>query len=286
MLIIKNDLTIGSLLVFSSYLGQLSQSIYAISGADADLIANMPHTERLLEELSQNEITESKIELDDCKSIKLENVSFSYPNSDFKIINNINLEIKKGDRIAIIGHSGCGKTTLLKLITGILSPDSGKITYNEIDSKLVDIDSLHAAMNYIMQENFLLNTTIRENLLYGNSNASDTQILAACEKALLVEFVNTLPDGLDTIIGEKGIKLSGGQRQRIVLARMFLNSSNVYIFDEATSNLDPHNESLIHNAINNIDPDKIVIIVSHRKSSLNLCNKFFSLENESFVSNF
>ena len=128
-----------------------------------------------------------------------------------------------------------------------------------------------------MQENILFNTTIRENLLYGKENASDNELWEACRKAYIDEFVSGLPMGLDTVIGEKGIRLSGGQRQRFVLARLFLRNVDIYILDEATSALDQYSENIIQDALKSISEDKTIIVVSHRESSIQFCNKRIEL---------
>ena len=129
-----------------------------------------------------------------------------------------------------------------------------------------------------MQENMLFNSTIRENLLYGKNNANDDELLEACKKAYIYDFITGLQDGLDTVIGEHGIKLSGGQRQRIVLARLFLRDVDIFIFDEATNALDQYSENIVHDAIRNIANDKTIIVVAHRESSIRLCDRIIELE--------
>lgn len=287
ILIMKNALTIGDLLVFAMYFDQVSQSIKAISSSDADLIASMPYTERLVAELTKDfSDKKTKRIITECESIVLENVHYTYPKAPNEVISNVSLRINRGDRIAITGCSGSGKTTLLKLITGMIMPTSGKILCNNISMEEVNLDTFHSRIGFVMQENALFNTTLRENLLYGDMNATDEELIDACRKAYLSDFIDSLPNGLETIIGERGIKLSGGQRQRLVLARLFLKSPDIYIFDEATSHLDPQGETFIHDVLRNIDSDKIIIVVSHRKSSLRLCNKNFSVEKGTFIQTF
>lgn len=210
ILIMENVLSIGNLLVFVMYFDQLSQSIKAISSSDADLIACMPYTERLFDELAKDfSDKETKDIITKCDEIVLENVHYSYPKSENEVIKNVSLRIKKGDRIAITGCSGSGKTTLLKLITGMIMPTSGKILCNNINMDEINVDTLHSRIGFVMQENALFNTTLKENLLYGDMNANDEEIFEACRKAYLSDFIDSLPDGLETIIGERGIKLSG-----------------------------------------------------------------------------
>jgi ABC-type multidrug transport system fused ATPase/permease subunit len=132
---------------------------------------------------------------------------------------------------------------------------------------------MHGRIGYVMQENTLFNDTIRENLFYGREGAADEELREACRKAYILDFIDSLPDGFDTVIGEKGVKLSGGQRQRLVLARLFLRDVDVFIFDEATSALDQYSESMVYEALRDIPRDKTIIIVSHRESSIRLCDR-------------
>lgn len=274
-LIIMGKLQISDLLVFAMYYGMLSNSVNIISSNDAELQSNMPYTDRLIESLKTKENNRRKggIVPNDSNTISFANVSFAYPNTDNAILSDFNLEIKKGERIAITGKSGCGKTTLLKLMTNMITPTNGKVSFAGIDLNDIDLNVMHSRFGFVMQENMLFNTTIRENLLYGKNDASDDEIKEACKKAYIIDFIDNLPEGYDTIIGEKGIKLSGGQRQRLVLARLFLRNVEVFIFDEATSALDQYSENIIHDAIRNIAKDKTIIVVAHRESSIRLCDR-------------
>ncbi len=279
LLIINGELEISSLLVFASYYGTLSNSVRTLSDADANLKSNMPYSDRLLEELNRVPIASKQgIVPDSSNIIEFENITFAYDRENGNVISNFNLRIEKGERVAITGKSGCGKTTVLKLICGMLMPNSGKVSFSGVDIKDIDISAMHSHIGFIMQENLLFNTTIRENLLYGNNNASEDELIEALKKAYIYDFVKELPDRLDTVIGERGIKLSGGQKQRIVLARMFLRDVDVYIFDEATSALDQYSENFIHEAIETIAPDKTIIIVAHRESSISLCDRKITLD--------
>jgi ATP-binding cassette subfamily B protein/subfamily B ATP-binding cassette protein MsbA len=274
LLVVHGKMDIGNLLVFVVYYKMTSNAIQTLSSADAEMQSAMPYTQRMLESLSiPSEANEQGLEiLKSIDSIELSNVTFSYDGQE-NVIQNFNLNIEKGDRVAISGRSGGGKTTLLKLIFGILVPSCGQITYSGIDSLRLTPDSLFARVGIVMQENLLFNTTIRENLYYGKNGASDEELIQACSNANILDFIHSLPDKFETVIGEKGIKLSGGQKQRIVLARLFLRDVDVYAFDEATSALDQQNESIIQDTLQNISNEKIVLVVSHRHSSLDFCNK-------------
>ena len=180
--------------------------------------------------------------------------------------------------IAITGASGCGKSTLLKVLAGFYEPTSGAVLYSGVNITKLDRAVIQKEIGFVMQESTLFNCSIRENLMYGNARVGEKEMRAACEKAYIIDYIDSLPEGLDTIVGEQGVKLSCGQRQRIILARVFLKSPDIYILDEATSNLDADSESFIHDALKEIDNEKIIIVVSHRESSKNLCNKVFNLE--------
>ncbi len=274
LLIIDGRLMIGDLLMFALYYNILSQAVKTVSGTDAELQANMTHTDRLLEELRRKTSEEGKkVTPSGAEHIIFEQVSFAYPNAQRDVINNLNLRINKGERVAITGKSGSGKTTILKLMTGILTPTSGRVIFSGVDLQNANLSSIQSRIGFVMQENTLFNTTIRENLLYGKQNATDSELLEACRKAYIYDYVKDLPNGLDEVIGERGIKLSGGQRQRIILARLFLRDVDIFIFDEATSALDQYSESIVHDAIRSISKGKTIIVVSHRESSLELCER-------------
>ena len=180
--------------------------------------------------------------------------------------------------IGICGRSGSGKTTLLKLITGMLTPTSGQISFSGIDLRQIDMIAMHKKIGFVMQENILFHASIKDNLLYAKGDATEEELVRVCKMACIYDFIETLPDGWNTMIGEKGIKLSGGQRQRLVLARLFLRDVDVFIFDEATSALDQLSESIVHDAINRIAKEKTIIVVSHRESSLELCDRIIKID--------
>jgi len=278
LLIINGLFDIGSLLVFVLYYGILSEAIKTVSGTDAELTINMPHSDRMMEELSRVPEIHKGMKLPgSSRKIEFQNVSFAYVSTNENVISNLSFSIGDGERVAITGKSGAGKTTILKLIMGMLRPTEGTVSFSDINIEKLSPNAMYRRIGYVMQENTLFNTSIRDNLCYGKSNATDAELESACRKAFILDFINELPDGFDTIIGERGIKLSGGQVQRIVLARLFLRDIDVFIFDEATSALDQYSESIIHDAINSIGKEKTIIVVAHRQSSLALCDRVIAL---------
>lgn len=278
LLIIGGRFEIGSLLVFMQYYGILSEAVKTVSGTDAELITNTPQSDRMMEELTRITDTHSKKQIPGASNaIELRNVDFAYENTTENVLNNLSLSIGDGERVAITGKSGAGKTTVLRLIMGMLHPTRGTVLFSNVNVDDLSLESMHRRIGFVMQENTLFNASIRENLCYGKNNADDTELESSCRKAFILDFIKSLPDGFDTVIGERGIKLSGGQKQRIVLARLFLRDVKVFIFDEATSALDQYSESIIQDAIKSIGQDKTLIVVAHRQSSLALCDRVIAL---------
>lgn len=279
-LIASGELAISNLLVFVVYYEMLADSMKKVSAADAQLQADMPVTDRLIEQLTRDlpsDTTSVKSFPAKFEELRLEHITFHYPGTQTDILKDFSLSISAGDRIAITGKSGSGKSTLLKLMTGMLTPSKGNIYYNGINIQQLDTAQLYRHIGFVMQENILFHMSIRENLRYGKSDATEEEMVDACKKACIYEFIDGLPDGLDTIIGEKGLKLSGGQRQRIVLARLFLQDVSIYIFDEATSALDSHSENFIQDTLKNLSKDKTLIVVAHRESSIQICNRIIRI---------
>lgn len=278
LLVTAQKLEISDLLVFAVYYETMSNAMKSVSSADAQLQADMPMTDRFMCLLNaKEEIKENQSEKLDCpdtfKGIEIEDVSFIYKDTIKEILKDFNLTIAPGERIALVGRSGSGKTTILKLITGMLTPTRGRVYYSGVDITKINHEQMYQKIGVVMQENILFHTSLRENLRYGKSDATEEEMIAACKKACIWDFISKLPGGLDTIIGEKGVKLSGGQRQRVVLARLFLQDVDIYVFDEATSALDQYNENLIQDAIQSLGNDKTLIVVAHRESSIRLCDR-------------
>ncbi|MEM3113175.1 MAG: ABC transporter ATP-binding protein [Candidatus Pacearchaeota archaeon] len=219
-------------------------------------------------------------------SLEFKNVSFKYNSKDILSVSKINLEVKGGDTVAFVGPSGSGKTTLIKLILGLYYPTNGKVLINGVDYKGIDGDSLRSKIGFVSQETQLFAGTIKENLLFVNPNASDKDCLEALKLASILNIVERGDKGLDTKIGEGGIKLSGGERQRLAIARALLRKPELIIFDEATSSLDSITEKEITKTIHNIkrhNPQLIIILVAHRLSTISHAKKIYVLEKGKIV---
>ena len=202
--------------------------------------------------------------------ICFDNVSFSYKSDESanKIISGFTCSIKAGRTVALVGPSGGGKTTLCHLIPRFYEIDEGAITIDGTDIRRMTRQSLRANIGIVQQDVFLFNGTIRENIAYGDFEATDEQIIEAAKRANIHDYVMSLPDGYDTNVGERGVKLSGGQKQRISIARAFLKNPPILILDEATSALDNATEMLIQDALNELSEGRTTIVVAHRLSTV------------------
>jgi len=203
-------------------------------------------------------------------SIVFKNVSYAYKNNpDHEVINNFDYELKKNSAIAIVGPSGCGKTTLIDVLTGLLTPNAGEVDVDGVNIK-TNFNGWRKNISYIPQNIYLSDESIRNNVAFGKKSdeISDDEVWNALEKASLKDFVESLPNGLDTIVGERGIKISGGQRQRIGIARAFYYNRNIIIFDEATSSLDVETEKNIFKNVKEYSSDHTIIVVTHRQESV------------------
>jgi len=200
-------------------------------------------------------------------TIKFKNVNFEYV-ENVPVLKNINLDIKQGETLALVGNSGGGKTTIVNLLPRFYDIKSGSITIDEIDIRDYSLESLRQNIAVVFQDNFLFSGTIKENILLGNENATDEQVNQAVKMAYLNDFIDSLEQGLNTQIGERGILLSGGQKQRVAIARAFLKDAPIIILDEATSALDNKAEAIVQKAIDNLMKDKTVFVIAHRLSTI------------------
>lgn len=205
-------------------------------------------------------------------SVKFKNVNFEYiPNTP--VLKNINLDAQKGQTIAFVGNSGGGKTTIVNLIPRFYDIKSGSISIDGVDIRDYSLQSLRQNIAVVFQDNFLFSGTIKENILLGNEKATDEQIQKAVKMAYLDEFIASLKDGINTVIGERGVLLSGGQKQRVAIARAFLKDAPIIILDEATSALDNKAEAIVQKAIDNLMQDKTVFVIAHRLSTIQNADK-------------
>jgi len=256
---------------FYMYLGQLYQPIAQLSDLDivvANSLAAIDRIFELFDERPEIKDRENAIELGRVKGmIEFDDVTFGY-DSDNPILKHISVNIQPGQRVALVGHSGAGKSTFVSLIPRFYDVVSGSIKIDGYDVRDVTLKSLRRQIGMVMQDTVLFNGTIYENILYGNPQASKKEVIAAAKAADAHEFIMSLPNGYNTEVGERGTKLSGGQKQRIAIARAFLKNPPILILDEATSALDSQAENLIQDALNRLMRGRTTIIIAHRLSTI------------------
>jgi len=215
--------------------------------------------------------------------IIFDKVSFNYSSTKEKAIKNINIEIKGGTLTAFVGHSGAGKSTIMNLLPRFYEPQTGNILIDNQDIRLVSLKSLRKNLSLVSQDVILFDDTIRKNISYARSNVSDQEIIEACKFSAAHEFVEKLPQGYNTIIGENGVRLSGGQKQRISIARAILKKSPIILLDEATSSLDTESEEIVQSAIANLTKNKTTLVIAHRLSTIHNADKIFVMKNGEIV---
>ena len=210
--------------------------------------------------------------------IKFNNVEFKYELTDEKAIKNVTFEIKGNTMTAFVGHSGAGKSTIINLLPRFYDPQNGSIEIDDQNIKDVSLGSLRKNLSLVSQDVILFDDTVKNNIAYAKPDASDKEIIRACEFAAADEFIKKLPKNYDTMIGENGVRLSGGQKQRISIARAILKESPIILLDEATSSLDADSEEIVQNAINNLTKNKTTLVIAHRLSTIHNANKIFVLK--------
>jgi len=227
--------------------------------------------DRIFKLLDQNEEIKDQAdaqELDASKpSICFENVDFAY-NSDRQILHGVSFEVPQGHKVAVVGPSGSGKSTLVRLLFRFYDATDGRITISNQDIRAVTQDSLRRAIGIVPQDTVLFNASIYHNLAYANPEASDEEIHEAARLADIHEFIMSLPQGYDTVVGERGLKLSGGEKQRVAIARVILKNPGIMIFDEATSSLDSHSERQILDAMAKVSQKRTSLVIAHRLSTV------------------
>ena len=210
--------------------------------------------------------------------IEFKNVSFSYEEGK-PVLKNITFSAPVGSVTALVGTSGSGKTTIAGLAASFLNPESGTITVDGIDMGKISLDSYRSQLGVVLQDDFLFEGTIRENILFPRPNSTEEELQKAVKAAFVNEFTDRFETGLDTVIGERGVKLSGGQRQRIAIARAILANPRILILDEATSNLDTESESYIQESLRTLMQGRTTFVIAHRLSTIRQANQILVIEN-------
>ena len=279
--IIENQMTIGDFLAFTLYLGFMIAPIVQMSNIGSQLtesFAGLDRTEEIMNMEPEDNDKDRPNELGEIEgNIKFENVSFGYEEGK-GVIHNINIEAPKGTVTALVGSSGSGKSTIAGLAATFLTPDSGKVTVDDIDLSTVNLRSYRKNLGVVLQDDFLFEGTIRENILFPRPDATENHLLEAVKAAYVNEFTDRFEDGLDTVIGERGVKLSGGQRQRIAIARAVLADPKIILLDEATSNLDTESELLIQKSLERLMRGRTTFVIAHRLSTIRQASQILVIE--------
>ncbi|MGI9550395.1 MAG: ABC transporter ATP-binding protein [Aurantibacter sp.] len=284
--IIQGELTIGDLLMFIVLLGIMVAPIVQMSNIGSQLteaLAGLDRTEELMNMMAEADEIERTIELRGIQgNMVFDDVSFAYEEGK-EVLHNVSFEARPGEVIALVGSSGSGKTTIAGLAASFLNPQSGKITIDGHNLSKVDLNSFRQNLGVVLQDDFLFEGTIRENILFPRPNAYEEELQHAVKTAYVDEFTDRFEDGLDTLIGERGIKLSGGQRQRIAIARAVLADPKILILDEATSNLDTESEALIQRSLAELTKGRTTFVIAHRLSTIRKADQILVLENGRIV---
>lgn len=279
------QLGFGELGIFLAALYRMSSKISSLNSQIYRLEGYLPHFDRtmnFLDELEKERESKTGEKISSIQNIEFNDVSFSYEDGE-KAIENVSFKVNKGDFIAFVGKSGAGKSTIVSLIARNYTPDEGTITTDSVPIQKYCVDDWRSRIAVVRQQAFIFNTTLEDNIRVGKEDASIEEVRQVCKVAKVDEFLDSLPNGLKTEIGDNGIKLSGGQRQRVAIARALLKDADYLILDEATSDLDSHLEKEIHSSIEEFGEDYGIIAIAHRLSTLENAEKIYSLEQGNIV---
>jgi ATP-binding cassette, subfamily B, bacterial len=277
-LVIEGNLTIGTLFAFLGLMGQIIGPLQSVS----QILQGLQQASGAMDRV--DELLKVEPEIADApnarpippvrEAIRFENVSFGY-SEDQPILRNLSFSIPAGRSVALVGPSGCGKSTVLNLIMRFYEPQEGVVSFDRVDMRDATLDSLRGQMGVVFQDNFLFNISVRENIRMGNQNATDADVEAAAKAAEIHELIMGMPEGYDTVVGERGGRLSGGQRQRVAIARAILRNPALLLLDEATSALDPRTEAAINETLDRIARGRTTVSVTHRLASVVNADQIF-----------
>lgn len=284
--IMQGTLTYGQFVSFTLFLGFMIAPIVQMSNIGSQLteaFAGLDRTQELMTLKEENNESERPLKIEKLNgNIRFENVSFSYDDKT-DVIHDISFEADPGAVIALVGSSGSGKTTIAGLVSAFLNPKSGKVLVDGIDLSKIDLHSYRSQLGVVLQDDFLYEGTIRENILFPRPSANEEELLDAVKGAYVNEFTSRFEDGLETVIGERGVKLSGGQKQRISIARALLANPKIVILDEATSNLDTESESYIQKSLSILMKNRTTFVIAHRLSTIQKADQILIIEEGKIV---
>lgn len=285
----NSGMEVGDLFSFILYTGIIGGAIASFGSLYTSLASAVGATERVQNILrSESELDMQDINgtdmVDLAQDIEYKNVKFSYPTrKDIEVLKGVDLFIGKGQKVALVGQSGSGKSTIIQLLMKFYDADSGAITIGGKAISEYPLSALRRSIGVVPQEVILFGGTIRENIKYGNPNATEEQIIEATQLSNSAEFIEQFPEGLDTVVGERGVKLSGGQRQRIAIARAILKNPSVLLLDEATSSLDAESEQIVQQALDRLMEGRTSIIIAHRLATIREVDRIYVLDHGKIV---
>lgn len=285
--VIQDKITSGELFAFLTALGLVYEPLKSLVAINNDVMTSRASIDRIMEILdTESDVVEYENALSNFEAkgkVSFENVGFKYEQNGKEILKNINLEVEKGEIIALVGQSGSGKTTLVNLIPRFYDLEQGAIKIDGIDIKNLKIKSLRDNIAIVPQDTFLFSGTIYENICYGNENASKEQVENAAKMANAYNFIMELSNGFETEVGERGVLLSGGQKQRIAIARALLKNPKILILDEATSALDTESERLVQDALDKLMKNRTTFVIAHRLSTIFHADKILVMKNGEII---
>lgn len=275
-------MTLAIAIFMLAYMQRIGSQLFVlgdiINGYDQSFLDAQPMTEMLL---SENAVKDSPSATDlevSSPAITFKDVTFQYPDGNENVLDKISLDIPAGQKVGMVGHSGAGKSTIVQLLLRFSDVTGGHIRIDGNDIRQITQQSLRENISYVPQEPLMFHRSLRDNIAYGKPDASTTEILDAAKKAHALEFIEKLPDGLDTTVGERGVKLSGGQRQRIAIARAILKNAPILVLDEATSALDSESEKLIQDSLDELMKGRTSIVIAHRLSTIAKLDRIIVLD--------
>lgn len=287
-MVVNGHLTLGTLVAFLAYIISFYEPLRRLTQVDNTFQQAIAAGERIFELLDREsdiQDTPGAVHLDEIEGdVVFDQVHFRYAKEETldsdqqNVLHDITFEIAPGEAVALVGPSGAGKTSIANLLCRFYDPDHGRVRVDGHDLREVTVQSLRQRVAVVLQDTFLFNTTVRENLLYGKQEAGEEEMMAAARAAYAHEFIEELPEGYDTEIGERGVKLSGGQKQRLSLARAILADPRILILDEATSSVDAEAEYLIQQALDEVMKGRTALVIAHRLSTIRDADKIIALE--------
>ncbi|EMA6345079.1 ABC transporter ATP-binding protein [Bacillus cytotoxicus] len=281
--VIHGNLTLGTMVAFVGYMDSLYSPLRRLVNSSTTLTQSFASMDRVFELLDEKyEIVNVDHAIQTKKldgKVVFDDVSFRYNEKETDVLRHLSFTIASGEKVALVGASGGGKSSIASLIPRFYDVSSGAVYIDDVNVKEYEMRNLRSHIGIVLQDNLLFSDTIRANILYGNPNATDEEVIAAAKAAQIHDFIIDLPDGYHTIVGERGVKLSGGQRQRIAIARVFLKNPSLLILDEATSALDLENERYIQEALQTLAADRTTIIIAHRLATITHVDTIIYIEN-------